>query len=195
MAEARMYLERPYPHTVTLGNGTLVTLRLMTAFDADRIVGFAKSLPADDLLHLRINITDPEIVKEWVRNLEARKTVTVIAEAGETFAGYAILHLNTVMWQRHLGEARILIAPEYRRIGLGRVLAEEIVEIAHDLELSKVVAQMMADQPGAQALFTRLGFQTEALLADFVIDRSGQTRDLIIMAYDVTGLSGHVPSA
>lgn len=195
MAEARMYLERPYPHTVTLGNGMLVTLRLMTAFDADRIVSFANSLPADDLLHLRIDITDPEIVKEWVRNLEARKTVTVIAEAGETFAGYAILHLNTVMWQRHMGETRILIAPEYRRVGLGRVLAEEIVEIAHDLELSKVVAQMMADQPGAQALFTRLGFQTEALLADFVIDRSGQTRDLIIMAYDVTGLSGHVPSA
>lgn len=194
MAEARMHLERPYPHTITLGDGNLVTLRLMTAFDADRIVGFANSLPADDLLHLRINITDPEVVREWVRNLEARKTFTVIAEAGEAFAGYAILHLNTVTWQRHLGETRILIAPEYRRHGLGRALAEEILAIAHDLELSKVVAQMMADQPGARKLFMRLGFQTEALLADFVIDRSGQTRDLIIMAYDVTGLSGHVPS-
>ncbi len=195
MAEARVHIERPYPHTITLRDGSSVTLRLMTSFDADRIVSFAHSLPADDLLHLRIDITDPEIVKQWVRNLEARKTVTIIAENGEEMAGYAILHHNIVAWQRHLGEIRILLAPEYRSQGLGRTLAEEIIAIARDLELSKVVAQMMPDQPGARTLFLRLGFQTEALLPDFVIDRSGQTRDLIIMAYDMTGLSGHVPSA
>ena len=195
MAEARMHIERPYPHTITLRDGSRVTLRLMTSFDADRIVSFAHSLPADDLLHLRIDITDPEIVKQWVRNLEARKTVTIIAENGEEMAGYAILHHNMVTWQRHLGEIRLLLAPEYRSQGLGRTLAEEIIAIAQDLELSKVVAQMMPDQPGARALFLRLGFQTEALLPDFVIDRSGQTRDLIIMAYDMTGLSGHVHSA
>ncbi len=194
MAEARMHIERPYPHTIILRDGSIVTLRLMTSFDADRIVSFAHSLPADDLLHLRIDITDPEIVKQWVRNLEARKTVTIIAENGEEMAGYAILHHNVVTWQRHLGEIRILLAPEYRSQGLGQTLAEEIIAIAQDLELSKVVAQMMPDQPGARALFLRLGFQTEALLPDFVIDRSGQTRDLIIMAYDMTGLSGHVHS-
>ena len=194
MAEARMHIERPYPHTVTLRDGLSVTLRLMTSFDADRIVSFAHNLPADDLLHLRIDITDPEVVKQWVRHLEARKTVTIIAEDGEEMAGYAILHHNGVMWQRHLGEIRLLLAPEYRAHGLGRTLAEEIIAIAHDLELSKVVAQMMPDQPGARAMFLRLGFQTEALLPDFVIDRSGQTRDLIIMAYDMTGLSGHVHS-
>ncbi len=195
MAEAWMHIERPYPHTITLRDGSSVTLRLMTSFDADRIVSFAHSLPADDLLHLRIDITDPEVVKQWVRNLEARKTVTIIAETGEEMAGYGILHHNMVTWQRHLGEIRLLLAPEYRSQGLGRTLAEEIIAIAQDLELSKVVAQMMPDQPGAHALFLRLGFQTEALLPDFVIDRSGQTRDLIIMAYDMTGLSGHVHSA
>ena len=195
MAEVRMHIERPYPHTITLRDGTSVTLRLMTAFDAERIVSFANSLPADDLLHLRINITDPEVVKEWVRNLEARKTVTVIAETGEDLAGYGILHHNNVTWQRHLGEMRVLIAPRFRAKGLGRALAEEILAIAQDMELGKVVAQMMMDQPGARAMFLRMGFQTEALLPDFVIDRSGQTRDLIVMAYDMTGFSGHVNSA
>ncbi len=195
MAEARLQIQRPYPHTITLRNGTLVTLRLMTSFDAERIVSFAHSLPADDLLHLRLDITDPAVVKEWVRNLEARKTVTVIAETGEEMAGYAILHHHVVTWQRHLGEIRILLKPEFRSQGLGRALAEEIIAIAQDLELSKVVAQMMPDQPGARAMFLRLGFQTEALLPDFVIDRSGQTRDLIVMAYDMAGLSGHVASA
>ena len=195
MAEARMHIERLYPHTTTLGDGTSVTLRLMTAFDAKRIVSFANSLPDDDLLHLRLNITDPEVVKEWVRDLEGRKTVTVIAETGEELAGYAILHHNNFTWQRHLGETLILIASQYRAQGLGRALAEEILAIAQDMELVKVVAQMMPDQPGARAMFLRLGFQIEALLPDFVMDRSGQTRDLIIMAYDMTGFSDHITSA
>ena len=195
MAEARLQIQRPYPHTITLRKGALVTLRLMTSFDAERIVRFAHSLPADDLLHLRLDITDPAVVKEWVRNLEAKKTVTVIAETGEEMAGYAILHHHVVTWQRHLGEIRILLKPEFRSQGLGRTLAEEVISIAQDLELSKVVAQMMPDQPGARAMFLRLGFQTEALLPDFVIDRSGQTRDLIVMAYDMAGLSEHVASA
>ena len=195
MAEVRLQIQRPYPLTITLRKGALVTLRLMTSFDAERIVSFAHSLPADDLLHLRLDITDPVVVKEWVRNLEAKKTVTVIAETGEEMAGYAILHHHVVTWQRHLGEIRILLKPEFRSQGLGRTLAEEVISIAQDLELSKVVAQMMPDQPGARAMFLRLGFQTEALLPDFVIDRSGQTRDLIVMAYDMAGLSEHVASA
>ncbi len=34
-----------------------------------------------------------------------------------------------------------------------------------------------------------LGFQPEALLADFVMARDGLTYDLLIMSYDVTGFS------
>ena len=54
------------------------------------------------------------------------------------------------------------------------------------------MAQMTSDQKGAIATFKRLGFQMEALLQDFVIDRSDRTHDLIVMAYDVTGLTEHV---
>src|SRR4029453_1480679 len=62
---------RTHPHTVTLRDGTPVTFRLMTAADAGRIGAFARSLPEDDLLFLRMDITDPGAVALWVRNLEA----------------------------------------------------------------------------------------------------------------------------
>ena len=42
------------------------------------------------------------------------------------------------------------------------------------------------------ALFERLGFKPEALLQDFVVDHAGRTRDLVVMAYDVTGLTEFV---
>lgn len=180
-----------YPLLITLHNGQAVTLRPMSAFDANRLVSFANSLPAYDLLHLRMDITKPEVVRQWVRQLEENTTATLIAEADGQIAGYGILHHHQVTWQRHLGEIRILVGSAYRAQGLGRTLAREILVLAHNMGLSRIVAQMTPDQKGAIATFERLGFQPEALLSDFVIDRDGRTHDLMVMAYDVTGFTEH----
>lgn len=185
-------IQRAYPRSVTLANGAAVTLRLMTAGDADVIAAFARSLPADDLLFLRTDITSPAVIQQWVRNLEAGRTVTVIADAGAGVAGYASLHHHETSWHRHLGEIRIQAGQRYRSQGLGRALAGEVFALARDLGLRKIVAQMTVDQKGAIATFERLGFRPEALLQDFVIDRSDRTRDLLVMAYDVDGLTEHV---
>jgi len=192
MKKARLETQRHYPRRVKLDNKTEVNLRLMAAFDADRIVTFARSLSADDLLFLRMDITNPDVVAQWVQNVTAGHTITVIAESGGDMAGYASLHHNEVTWQRHLGEIRIQVGQHYRSQGLGRILAGEIFSGAQDLGLHKIVAQMTPDQKGAIATFERLGFQMEALLQDFVIDRAGRTRDLMVMAYDVRGLTEHV---
>lgn len=191
MAERQAKL-REYPTIITLHDETAVTLRQMTSFDANRIVIFAQSLPTNDLLHLRMDITKPEVVMGWVRNLEAKTTLTIIAEINGETAGYAILHHSELTWQRHLGEIRLLVGPAYRARGLGGALAREIFAIAHEMKLSRIVAQMTPEQKGAIATFEHLGFQPEALLADFVIDREGRTHDLMVMAYDVTGFTEHM---
>ncbi len=192
MSLTRIVIKREYPRTVHLKDNTAVTVRLMTAADAGRIVAFGRSLPEDDLLFLRLDITDPEAVAHWVQNLEAGRTTTTIAEVNGEIAGYAALVQNRVTWQRHLGEIRIQVGVRYRSQGLGRALAGEIFSIGRDLGLRKIVAQMTPDQKGAIATFERLGFKPEALLQDFVVDRSGRPRDLVVMAYDVTGLTEQV---
>ena len=184
--------KRDYPRTVALDDKTEITLRLMTASDADRITAFARALPEQDLLFLRADITDPRIVAQWVQNIAAERTVTVIAEASGDLAGYVSLHYNQVTWQRHLGEIRIQVGLSYRSHGLGRVLAGEIFGVARDLGLRKIVAQMTVEQKGAIATFERLGFHPEALLQDFVIDRAGRTHDRVVMSYDVEGLTDRV---
>ena len=183
---------REYPRSIRLKDGAQVTLRLMTPGDAVSIASFARSLPEDDLLFLRMDITDPEAVAHWMRNLEAGLTTTVIAETGGAIAGYAALVQNRVGWQRHLGEIRAQVALPFRSQGLGRALAGEIFSLARGRGLRKIVAQMTPDQKGAMATFERLGFRPEALLQDFVVDRSGRTRDLVVMAFDVSGLTEHV---
>jgi RimJ/RimL family protein N-acetyltransferase len=181
--------KRELPRSITLDNDTPISLRLMTPADADRIMAFARALPEEDLLFLRADITDPKIVAQWVQNMAAERTITILAEASGDLAGYASLHYNQVTWQRHLGEIRIQVGPRYRSHGLGRVMAGEIFSVARDLSLRKVVAQMTAEQKGAIATFERLGFHPEALLQDFVIDRAGRTHDRVVMSYDVDGLT------
>jgi L-amino acid N-acyltransferase YncA len=183
---------RELRRTVQLRDGSPVSLRLMTHADAAAIAGFARSLPEDDLLFLRMDITDPEAVAHWVKNLETGLATTVIAEAGGEIAGYATLVQNRVGWQRHLGEIRTQVGLPFRSRGLGRVLAGEIFALARAHGLRKIVAQMTPDQKGAVATFERLGFRPEALLQDFVVDHAGRTRDLVVMAYDVTGLTDQV---
>ena len=57
MEEERPKIQRPYPRTVTLEDDTTLNMRLMAPGDMNRIVAFARSLPADDLLFLRMDIT------------------------------------------------------------------------------------------------------------------------------------------
>lgn len=185
-------ISRAYPRTVKLDNNRDVTLRLMTVGDEERLLAFARGLPEQDLLFLRTDITDPEAVRRWVQNIVEGRTVTVLAEADGAIAGYGSLHYNTVYWERHLGEIRLLVGQRLRSQGLGRILAAEIFAIARDLGLRKIIAEMTPDQKGAVATFERLGFQAEALLQDFVIDRAGRTHDRIVMAYDVEGLTDRV---
>jgi L-amino acid N-acyltransferase YncA len=185
-------MSREYPRDVTLPNGKAVRLRLIGGDDRDAIVRFARSLPEDDLLFLRLDITEPHVVDEWLANVRRGDTSTVLACDGENIVGYASAHRTPARWTRRVAEVRLMIAPAYRRAGLGRTLATEIFDIARDAGVRKVTVQMTPDQAGARAVFERLGFTVEALLADWVEDRRGRTRDLLVMAHDIDGLTNTV---
>ena len=189
MSEETTLVQRSYPREVALRDGTTIGVRLMTPSDSQRLLAFARALPEDDLLFLRMDITKAFVLMLWGQNIKAGLTVTVLAEKDREVVGYASMHHNEVSWQRHLGELRVQVGPAYRSRGLGGALAGEIFEIAREMKLRKIVGQMTPDQPEAIALVKRFGFQKEALLRDFVIDRAGGTRDLLIMTCDVESIA------
>lgn len=180
--------KRTFPFTATLGDRRIV-LRKMQSADQKALLDFAQSLPADDLLFLSVDITQPAAVENWARDLETNRVVTVLAESNNRIIGHGTIIRNNLTWTRHLGEIQLLIAPEARGLGLGNLLAGEVFRAAEEQGIQKIVARMAAEQRGAIAVFERLNFVAEAVLQDFVIDRSGRTHDLIVMTYDVTGLT------
>lgn len=181
-----------YPKTVTLPNGKQVQLRSMTSADRDAVIGFARNLPQEDLLFLRVDLTEPSVVDEWIRNADAGFSTTLVAYDEAGLIGYATVHRTPAPWTRRVGEIRVNVSPDYRGKGLGRVLTSQIFDVARGLGLAKLVANMTSDQHGAQSAFRRLGFIPEAVLADYVEDRKGRLRDLVIMTYDILGHSDRI---
>ena len=188
MRNGSQEIDRTYPREFSAGDKT-ITLRLMRADDRDAILAFARSLPPDDLLFLRLDITRPEAVDEWVANVEAGRTHTVLAEVDGKMAGYASVHHDEALWTRHMGEIRVLVSSDFRQLGIGRRLVNEVFLIGKALGLQKLTVKMTPDQRGARVTFERLGFQLEALLADYVVDHEGKPRDMLIMSLDAAGFS------
>ena len=187
-----MPLTGRYPKELALRDGSRVTLRLMTEADGPAVLRFAATLSPDDLLFLRTDITTPEGVAEWLAGISSGNTTTVVALKGEEMVGYVLVSRNTARWTRRVGEIRVNIGPNRRGSGLGGALTAEIFDVARALGLRKLSAQMTPDQKGARAVFEHLGFQVEALLSDWVEDRQGRTRDLLVMAYDLDGFTNQV---
>ena len=178
-----------YPGSVQLPDGTDVELRRLVPGDRDAVLAFARNLPPEDLLFLRRDLTQESVVDDWMESVADGRSTTLAACDGSGLVGYAAIHREQAPWTRRVGEIRVNVAAGYRGRGLGRVLIGRIFDHAHELGLRKLVAQMTVDQHGARAAFRRLGFVPEALLADYVEDREGTTRDLVLMTYSVDGHS------
>jgi ribosomal protein S18 acetylase RimI-like enzyme len=104
-------------------------------------------------------------------------------DGGEVVGYVAVVPLHG--WSSHVGEVRVVVDPERRGRGIGRALARRAVTGAIELELRKMVVEVVAEQEATIAMFRSLGFDPEALLTDHVRDQSGTLRDLMILAHTV----------
>jgi len=181
-----------FPKHIKLGDGTEVTIRRMEPEDQDKILAFAARLPEEDLLFMRTDITDRQVVKQWADNIKHGNTVTLLAEVNGEVAAYASVHLEQARWTRRVGEIRVNGGQRFRGRGLGKRLTAEIFELAKALGLKKLSAMMTPDQVAARAAFERLGFRVEAILADWVEDRGGRVRDMLVMTHDLDGFTDQV---
>jgi hypothetical protein len=91
-----MTLERDpdYPALRHVG-GLDVTLSYMSSTDADAILRFARGLEEHDLLFLRRDITQLEVVEDWLRDIESGDALTILAKRGGRVIGYGTLHRDS----------------------------------------------------------------------------------------------------
>jgi ribosomal protein S18 acetylase RimI-like enzyme len=155
-------------------------IRSIKAEDAPALARFFQRIPEGDRTFLKEDVADPRVVEHWVLPGTAR---SIAVEDGEVVGSVAVMRLHG--WSSHVGEIRLVVDPDRRGRGIGRLLARQAVVDAVDIGLAKLVVEVIADQDALIAMFRALGFEPEALLGDHVRDRSGQPRDLVVLANSV----------
>jgi ribosomal protein S18 acetylase RimI-like enzyme len=160
----------------------MMDIRPIQPGDEAALIRFFDRIPESDRTFLKEDVDDPDVVAEWARPSAARAIAT---EDGEVVGSVAVVPLHG--WSSHVGEIRLVVAPEHRGRGLGRALARRAVLDALDLSLAKLVVEVIADQASLVGMFRSLGFEPEALLTDHVRDRAGELRDLMVLANSVEG--------
>jgi len=175
----------PYQKEGVLKDGTRVILRPMVQEDRDRLLEFFRDLEEKDRLFLRSNVLDPAVIDHWVSHIDYQRVFPLLAEYQGRIVGDATLHMRKVGWKRHLGNVRLVVAKDFQGKGLGTLLINEIVELAGEFGLEKLVAEIHFQAQAALTVFKHAGFSVKAVFEDLVKDPQGRNSDLVVMVCDV----------
>ncbi len=162
-----------------------VEIRPLSAGDERALLAFARSLPAHDLLFLPRDISEPKVLKAWIRESEGGGMMSLVAAEGDAIVGCGAIAHDPLSWSPHVGELRVLLGAGARGKGVGRRLTQRLFALAVEAGLQRIVAQMTVDQTAAIAVFEGLGFRAEAMLRGHVKDRAGKRHDIVILGHEV----------
>jgi ribosomal protein S18 acetylase RimI-like enzyme len=156
-------------------------IRPPTESDLDALLEFFARVPEGERTFFKEQVLDRATVEGWLRADRGRRGLAI--DAGGVAGYVAVVRLPG--WSDHVGEVRLVVDPAHRGQGVGRALARWALRQALECGLGKLFVEVVAEQEGAVAMFTALGFQAEGLLRDHVRDRAGALRDLVLLAHPV----------
>jgi ribosomal protein S18 acetylase RimI-like enzyme len=156
-------------------------VRELTAADAPALRDFFGSMPAEDRTFFFQDVNDPAVAEGWAGDERRLRRAAVDAEG--RIVAFAALQPG-VDWSSHVADMVLVVAPEARRAGLGRTLARRMLLEAVEQGFKKVMVMIAADNEAAIQMFSKIGFQPEALLRDQLRSpEDGTLRDVVIVAH------------
>jgi L-amino acid N-acyltransferase YncA len=171
-----------FPVEARLKDGELVRLVLAGDRDVDAlrrlyrvIVEEGTSYPHDALP------SDEDFYDYWFR---AKSTVAAYAtrEQDGSLAGAFYLKSNWPGRARHVANAGFIVAPAWRRRGLGWLLGATMVDYAKQLGYRSVIFNLVfSENVGARSLWAKLGFQHIGTIPGAVRNNDGTFQDALIM--------------
>jgi len=180
-----------YPKSVS-GN---ISLRLMNASDETALNAFFRRIPVEERQLFREDVTRPAVMQGWIRNLDYKRILPILAFLGPRVVAHAALHRDQGGWARHVGRVWLTLDPEFRRQGLARLLIQEFIDLAKPLGVAVLEAEILDLQKHAALLFEDMGFQCVATLPQRAIDLSGRVHDLLIYSQQISMPEGLSPEA
>ena len=169
-----------YRKFVTLNNAKRVLLRPLLQEDEKRLYDLFAEAPDEDTKYLKDEVKHPDTVSRWIANLDYERVMPLVAYSDERLVGDVALYrgAKTV---RHVGEIRIFLAPDFRGVGLGGKMIQEMCDVAKKVDLKFLKAEVILDHVKVIKAFRRLGFDLRCTLDDYFLRRDGVTHDIALM--------------
>jgi len=174
-----------YHKEVELKDGTKVLLRPMVAEDQDALYDFFKGVHREVALYLRHDVSSRLVIEGWAKNLDYEKTLPLLALKDDTIIADATINRRQFGWKWHLGTVRVFVHRDYRNVGLGHLMLEELVDISYKLGIEKLIAEVPDLNTAAIRAFDRAGFYRAAQIPNMVKDRENMPVDVAVMMKDV----------
>jgi RimJ/RimL family protein N-acetyltransferase len=171
-----------YPKEVILKDGTGLTLRPIRKGDEEALHAMFAKLPEEDLWFLNHDVSDPEMIGDWIADLDTGRVVSIAAVLEGRIIGNAVLMRKRFGAKSHIGKIRISVDPRFRDRGLATWMLLDLINMAMSLGLRMLVMRVVKerDLPVTMGI-KKLGFMEEAVLPNYVLDRAGNPYDLVIM--------------
>ncbi|MFC1828316.1 GNAT family N-acetyltransferase [Thermodesulfobacteriota bacterium] len=174
----------------TLKDGTEVVLRPMVREDREALGIFFARLTPSVLQYVRHDVIDPKVLDQWFDQLDYEKVFPLLAFKGDKVVANASLHRVGYGWRKHLGTVRIAVEPDFHEKGLGTLMINELVELAMEFGLEKLMVEFPLQAHSALSMFKKAGFSPRGVIEGLMKNRHGENVDIVIMVMDVAAYAG-----
>jgi len=177
-----------YPKEIHLKSGEVIVLNPLQDDEMEKLVQFFQSLPVEERMYLRSDVKQRENIIKRFGTLDYNIRFPLIAHLNDKIIAIGSMYRAEFGWTRNLGEIRVVVSPDFQRLGLCTILVKEMFFHAISTDLYKIQAEIMENQESAIAAFEHMGFKKEAVLHKHVTDINGERHNLVIMSLDIKDL-------
>jgi ribosomal protein S18 acetylase RimI-like enzyme len=174
-----------FPKTLKMKDGSSCKIRPLRKDDEKAFHEFFLSVPAQERMFIKHRVTEPEVIRDWCRNIDLGRNLPLLAVSDGRIIGDTTLHQQLGGWKRHIGRVSTLVHPQFRGRGLASALVSEVVQLARQLGLEKVEAEFIGEQEAAIKMFAMLGFSNLLRIENYVKDMQAIPHDYVLMGLDL----------
>ena len=193
MTTDRMMYPLPgYPAVRLTQDGEQMTVRPLVPDDKQALLEFFRGIPEEERFYLKDDVSSPGVIDQWIERMDYLRVLPLVATIDGKIIADSTLHRGRAGARKHTGEIRVLVHPQHRNQGVASTLLRELIQIASDKGLEKLVFEVVADiEESARYMAQIVGFVPIGSLRDHVRDIDGTAHDLVILELDVKSLVRH----
>lgn len=174
-----------YQKEAVLKDGTKILLRPMVLEDQEALFEFFKGVSNEEARYLRDDVKSRLVVEKWAKNLDYSRTLPILAIKDNLIIADATINRRRSGWKWHLGTVRIFVHKDYRNLGLGEFMVDELTRIAYRLGIEKLVLEIPDTNTAVINTFTKAGFHRAVVIPNMAKDRQNMPVDLAVMMRDI----------